>query len=188
MTKQSGKKERCCRHCYTQHSAVVERFTAAELSPSDVQPPPPGAGPQPPPEPASYIPTPRVTGEKKKHVYSLISQMSTCTDSLLVYVSDPHSSCKQKWKFSWGRRTETFTVNSCAIDKWGRWWHFHSEKNAVWLKFRKKKNKLRHSSQFSPVTFFLFNACMIFYLLQTAHCSLLHLICFIYLFTLSVRS
>lgn len=114
MTKQSGKKERCCRHCYTQHSAVVERFTAAELSPSDVQPPPPGAGPQPPPEPASYIPTPRVTGEKKKHVYSLISQMSTCTDSFLVYVSDPHSSCKQKWKFSWGRRTETFTVNSCA--------------------------------------------------------------------------
>uniref|UniRef100_A0AAX7SXS2 FYVE and coiled-coil domain-containing protein 1 n=1 Tax=Astatotilapia calliptera TaxID=8154 RepID=A0AAX7SXS2_ASTCA len=36
VTKQSGKKERCCRHCYTQHSAVVERFTAAELSPSDV--------------------------------------------------------------------------------------------------------------------------------------------------------
>uniref|UniRef100_A0A669DLY8 FYVE and coiled-coil domain autophagy adaptor 1 n=1 Tax=Oreochromis niloticus TaxID=8128 RepID=A0A669DLY8_ORENI len=61
VTKQSGKKERCCRHCYTQHSAVVERFTAAELSPSDVQPPPPGPGPQPPPEPAPYIPTPRVT-------------------------------------------------------------------------------------------------------------------------------
>uniref|UniRef100_I3J1A5 FYVE and coiled-coil domain-containing protein 1 n=1 Tax=Oreochromis niloticus TaxID=8128 RepID=I3J1A5_ORENI len=80
VTKQSGKKERCCRHCYTQHSAVVERFTAAELSPSDVQPPPPGPGPQPPPEPAPYIPTPRVTGEKKKHVYSLISQMYTWTD------------------------------------------------------------------------------------------------------------
>uniref|UniRef100_A0A672I343 FYVE and coiled-coil domain-containing protein 1 n=1 Tax=Salarias fasciatus TaxID=181472 RepID=A0A672I343_SALFA len=46
MTKQSGKKERCCKDCYTQHSAVEERFTDAELSPSDVQPPPPGAGPQ----------------------------------------------------------------------------------------------------------------------------------------------
>lgn len=187
MTKQSGKKERCCRHCYTQHSAVVERFTAAELSPSDVQPPPPGAGPQPPPEPAPYIPTPRVTGEKKKHVYSLISQMSTCTDSLLVYVSDAHSSCKQKWKFSWGRRTETFTVNSCAIDKWGRWWHFHSEKNAVWLKFRKKNPNcvIRLNSVLLHFSFLML---MIFYLLQTAHCSLLHLICYIYLFTLSVRS
>uniref|UniRef100_A0A672I450 FYVE and coiled-coil domain-containing protein 1 n=1 Tax=Salarias fasciatus TaxID=181472 RepID=A0A672I450_SALFA len=61
MTKQSGKKERCCKDCYTQHSAVEERFTDAELSPSDVQPPPPGAGPQPPPEPAPYKPTPRVT-------------------------------------------------------------------------------------------------------------------------------
>uniref|UniRef100_A0A8D0D5V5 FYVE and coiled-coil domain-containing protein 1 n=1 Tax=Sander lucioperca TaxID=283035 RepID=A0A8D0D5V5_SANLU len=61
MTKHSGKKERCCRDCYTQHSAVVERFTEAELSPSDTQPPPLGAGPQPPPEPAPYIPTPRVT-------------------------------------------------------------------------------------------------------------------------------
>lgn len=63
MTKQSGKKERCCKECYTEHSAVVERFTAAELSPSDSQPPPPGAEPQSPPEPAPYKPTPRVTGE-----------------------------------------------------------------------------------------------------------------------------
>uniref|UniRef100_UPI0037E74818 FYVE and coiled-coil domain-containing protein 1 n=1 Tax=Semicossyphus pulcher TaxID=241346 RepID=UPI0037E74818 len=61
MTKHSGKKERCCKDCYTEHSAVVERFTEAELSPSDTQPPPPGAGPQPPPEPAPYKPTPRVT-------------------------------------------------------------------------------------------------------------------------------
>uniref|UniRef100_A0AAQ5XRV0 FYVE and coiled-coil domain-containing protein 1 n=1 Tax=Amphiprion ocellaris TaxID=80972 RepID=A0AAQ5XRV0_AMPOC len=61
MTKHSAKKERCCKDCYTQHSAVVERFTEAELSPSDVPPPPPGAGPQPPPEPAPYKPTPRVT-------------------------------------------------------------------------------------------------------------------------------
>uniref|UniRef100_A0A671VAK2 FYVE and coiled-coil domain-containing protein 1 n=1 Tax=Sparus aurata TaxID=8175 RepID=A0A671VAK2_SPAAU len=65
MTKHSGKKERCCRDCYTQHSAVVERFTEAELSPSDIQPPPPGSGPQPPPEPAPYKPTPRVTGERQ---------------------------------------------------------------------------------------------------------------------------
>lgn len=64
MTKHSGKKERCCRDCYTQHNAVVERFTEAELSPSDTQPPPPGAEPQPPPEPALYKPTPRVTGER----------------------------------------------------------------------------------------------------------------------------
>uniref|UniRef100_A0A667XZR7 FYVE and coiled-coil domain-containing protein 1 n=1 Tax=Myripristis murdjan TaxID=586833 RepID=A0A667XZR7_9TELE len=61
MTKHSGKKERCCRECYTQHSAVVERFTEAELSPADTQPPPPGFGPQSPPAPAPYKPTPRVT-------------------------------------------------------------------------------------------------------------------------------
>ncbi|TMS20144.1 FYVE and coiled-coil domain-containing protein 1 [Larimichthys crocea] len=61
LTKQSGKKERCCGECYTQNSAVVERFTEAELSPSDTQPPPPGAGPQPPPERAPYKPMPRVT-------------------------------------------------------------------------------------------------------------------------------
>ncbi|XP_071343752.1 FYVE and coiled-coil domain-containing protein 1 [Trachinotus anak] len=61
MTKYSGKKERCCRDCYTQSSAVVERFTEAELSPSDILPPPPGAGPQPPPAPPPYKPTPRVT-------------------------------------------------------------------------------------------------------------------------------
>lgn len=68
MTKHSGKKERCCRDCYTQHSAVVERFTEAELSPSESQPPPLEAGPQPPPEPAPYKPTPRVTGEKQAHL------------------------------------------------------------------------------------------------------------------------
>ncbi|KAM7012460.1 FYVE and coiled-coil domain-containing protein 1 isoform 1-T2 [Tautogolabrus adspersus] len=61
MTQHSGKKERCCRDCYTQHSAVVERFTEAELSLTESEPPPPGAGPQPPPEPAPYKPTPRVT-------------------------------------------------------------------------------------------------------------------------------
>ncbi|XP_054646559.1 FYVE and coiled-coil domain-containing protein 1 isoform X2 [Dunckerocampus dactyliophorus] len=61
MTKHSGKKERCCGDCYSQHSAVVERFIAAELSLSDQQPSPPRAGLQPAPEPAPYKPTPRVT-------------------------------------------------------------------------------------------------------------------------------
>ncbi|XP_068599254.1 FYVE and coiled-coil domain-containing protein 1 [Brachionichthys hirsutus] len=61
MTKHSGKKERCCGDCYSQHRAVVERFTEAEISPSESQPPSPTAGPQPPPGPAPYKPTPRVT-------------------------------------------------------------------------------------------------------------------------------
>lgn len=57
MTKNS-KKERCCRECYTQHGAVVERFTKAELnSSSDNQPSNTAAQLPPPP----YIPTPRVT-------------------------------------------------------------------------------------------------------------------------------
>uniref|UniRef100_A0A1A7WUX3 FYVE and coiled-coil domain-containing protein 1 n=1 Tax=Iconisemion striatum TaxID=60296 RepID=A0A1A7WUX3_9TELE len=66
-TKHSGKKERCCRDCYTQHSAVVERFTEAELSPSDVSPPPPGDAPQPLPEPAPCKPTPSVTVSDPGH-------------------------------------------------------------------------------------------------------------------------
>uniref|UniRef100_A0A8C4GGZ2 FYVE and coiled-coil domain-containing protein 1 n=1 Tax=Dicentrarchus labrax TaxID=13489 RepID=A0A8C4GGZ2_DICLA len=77
MTKHSAKKERCCRDCYTQHSAVVERFTVGELSPSDTQPPPPGVGPQPPPEPAPYKPTPRVTGESNRSddgAYDIITE------------------------------------------------------------------------------------------------------------------
>ncbi|XP_061744304.1 FYVE and coiled-coil domain-containing protein 1 isoform X1 [Nerophis ophidion] len=61
MIKHSGKKERCCRDCYSQHSAVVERFTAVEPSPSDQQPSLPGAGPQPAPDPASHKPSPKVT-------------------------------------------------------------------------------------------------------------------------------
>ncbi|KAJ3598984.1 hypothetical protein NHX12_032947 [Muraenolepis orangiensis] len=65
MTKHSGKKERCCRECYTQHGDVVERFTEAELQPSDAEAqarvPPAGAGPQTHPQPAPYKPTPRVS-------------------------------------------------------------------------------------------------------------------------------
>ncbi|KAI1888794.1 hypothetical protein AGOR_G00172400 [Albula goreensis] len=52
MTRHSGKKERCCRDCYSQHSAVVERLTQAELGNTV-----PTSGPAPPP----YTPTPRVT-------------------------------------------------------------------------------------------------------------------------------
>ncbi|KAJ8389006.1 hypothetical protein AAFF_G00124030 [Aldrovandia affinis] len=52
MTKHSGKKERCCGDCYSQHSAVVERLTQAELGHTT----PPSA-----PAPAPYTPTPRVT-------------------------------------------------------------------------------------------------------------------------------
>ncbi|XP_037554061.1 FYVE and coiled-coil domain-containing protein 1 [Nematolebias whitei] len=67
MTKHSGKKERCCRDCYTQHSTVVKRFTQAELSASEVlSPPPEAAHPQPPPEPAPYNPTPRVADPNNK--------------------------------------------------------------------------------------------------------------------------
>lgn len=85
MTKQSGKKERCCKDCYTQHSAVVERLTAAELSPSDSRAPPLGEEPHSPPEPAPYKPTPRVTGERQpsevshtKGFFKVSSQKGTC--------------------------------------------------------------------------------------------------------------
>ncbi|XP_061095331.1 FYVE and coiled-coil domain-containing protein 1 [Conger conger] len=54
MTKQSGRKERCCRDCYSQHSAVRERLTQAELG---LTPPPAGTAPGP----APYTPTPSVT-------------------------------------------------------------------------------------------------------------------------------
>ncbi|XP_020335812.1 FYVE and coiled-coil domain-containing protein 1 [Oncorhynchus kisutch] len=79
MTKHSGKKERCCRECYSQHSAVVERFTEGELSPSDTQPPPPSFGPHSPPEPAPYKPTPRVkvsdpSAKSDDAAYDIITQ------------------------------------------------------------------------------------------------------------------
>lgn len=73
MTKHSGKKERCCRECYSQHSAVVERFTEAELSPSDAQPPETPEGEvQPNPEPVPYTPTPRVSGGRQANLRSKI--------------------------------------------------------------------------------------------------------------------
>ncbi|XP_058266430.1 FYVE and coiled-coil domain-containing protein 1 isoform X2 [Hemibagrus wyckioides] len=62
-TKSGVKKERCCRECYTQHSAVVERFTRSEISsttdtPAEHTHTASAASPQPAPP---YIPTPRVT-------------------------------------------------------------------------------------------------------------------------------
>uniref|UniRef100_A0A3P9JAK3 FYVE and coiled-coil domain-containing protein 1 n=1 Tax=Oryzias latipes TaxID=8090 RepID=A0A3P9JAK3_ORYLA len=59
--KHSGKKERCCKDCYTQGGAVVEKSTEAELSPSDEASSPPSAGHQPVPESAPCKPTPSVT-------------------------------------------------------------------------------------------------------------------------------
>ncbi|KAL1023160.1 hypothetical protein UPYG_G00037120 [Umbra pygmaea] len=107
MTKHSGKKERCCRDCYTQHSAVVERFTEGELSPSDMEQPPPRDGPHPPPKPAPYIPTPRVTvsdlGNKSDEVaYDIITEeevngvydsdsLSQVTESSLDQVTQPNT-------------------------------------------------------------------------------------------------
>ncbi|XP_072553437.1 FYVE and coiled-coil domain-containing protein 1 [Salminus brasiliensis] len=60
MTKYGGKKERCCRECYTQHSAVVERFTRAELK-SPQEPPTPAGHTHTASPPPPYKPTPRVT-------------------------------------------------------------------------------------------------------------------------------
>uniref|UniRef100_A0A673IU29 FYVE and coiled-coil domain-containing protein 1 n=1 Tax=Sinocyclocheilus rhinocerous TaxID=307959 RepID=A0A673IU29_9TELE len=84
MTKNS-KKERCCRECHTQHNAVVERFTKAELnSLSENQPPPhANAAGQPPPP---YIPTPRklddgafdiITDEEVNEIYDSDSRTTT---------------------------------------------------------------------------------------------------------------
>ncbi|XP_072566639.1 FYVE and coiled-coil domain-containing protein 1 isoform X2 [Paramormyrops kingsleyae] len=59
MTKHSGKKERCCRECYSQHCAVVERLTQAAVGSNQDTP----TSPCPPSElgPAPYTPIPRVT-------------------------------------------------------------------------------------------------------------------------------
>uniref|UniRef100_A0A8C2FS42 FYVE and coiled-coil domain-containing protein 1 n=1 Tax=Cyprinus carpio TaxID=7962 RepID=A0A8C2FS42_CYPCA len=84
MTKNS-KKERCCRECYMQHNAVVERFTKAELNSSSENQPPPlaNAVSQPPPP---YIPTPRklddgvfdiITEEEVNETYDSDSRTTT---------------------------------------------------------------------------------------------------------------
>ncbi|XP_062411898.1 FYVE and coiled-coil domain-containing protein 1-like [Sardina pilchardus] len=71
ITKHSSKKERCCRECYTQNSAVVERFTPAELHTHPAQP---HDQPAPP-----YKPTPRVTvtdpaAKQDDAVYDIITE------------------------------------------------------------------------------------------------------------------
>uniref|UniRef100_A0A672T516 FYVE and coiled-coil domain-containing protein 1 n=1 Tax=Sinocyclocheilus grahami TaxID=75366 RepID=A0A672T516_SINGR len=88
MTKNS-KKERCCRDCYMQHNAVVERFTKAELSSSSENQPQLHAnasGLPPPP----YIPTPRkpddgafdiITEEEVNETYDSDSRTTTDTIS-----------------------------------------------------------------------------------------------------------
>uniref|UniRef100_A0A9J7Z6X0 FYVE and coiled-coil domain-containing protein 1 n=1 Tax=Cyprinus carpio carpio TaxID=630221 RepID=A0A9J7Z6X0_CYPCA len=87
MTKNS-KKERCCRECYMQHNAVVERFTKAELNSSSENQPPPlaNAASQPPPP---YIPTPRVTGTDKLDdgVFDIITEEEVNE----TYDSDSHT-------------------------------------------------------------------------------------------------
>ncbi|XP_060749722.1 FYVE and coiled-coil domain-containing protein 1 [Tachysurus vachellii] len=62
-TRSGVKKERCCRECYTHHSAVVERFTRSEISSTTDTPAEhthTASAASPPPAPP-YIPTPRVT-------------------------------------------------------------------------------------------------------------------------------
>uniref|UniRef100_A0A8C7DYL2 FYVE and coiled-coil domain autophagy adaptor 1 n=1 Tax=Oncorhynchus kisutch TaxID=8019 RepID=A0A8C7DYL2_ONCKI len=105
MTKHSGKKERCCRECYTQHRAVVERFTEGELSPSNTQLPPPVIGPHSLPKPAPYKPTPRVTG--LHFLYSAHVTKNICVSSLVVPVSIDDIS-----QFGDGSR-ELFVKSSC---------------------------------------------------------------------------
>ncbi|XP_066578670.1 FYVE and coiled-coil domain-containing protein 1 [Amia ocellicauda] len=58
MTKHSGKKERCCKECYMQHRAVVERFPGADMtSPQGT----PSGSPMPPGQAPRRRPTPSVT-------------------------------------------------------------------------------------------------------------------------------
>ncbi|XP_067301693.1 FYVE and coiled-coil domain-containing protein 1-like [Pseudorasbora parva] len=111
MTK-SAKKERCCRECYTQHGAVVERFTKAELNNSSENQPPPhpnAAGQSPPP----YIPTPRVTvtdpGEKPDDgVFDII------TDEEVNEIYDSDSRTTTGSQEEEGGQTEDISISSDA--------------------------------------------------------------------------
>ncbi|MGH0123696.1 UNVERIFIED_CONTAM: hypothetical protein FKN15_019399 [Acipenser sinensis] len=61
MTKHSGKKERCCRECYMQHSAVIKRFSQADACSAPETPEgSPSLSAQPPPRPS-----PSVTGRPR---------------------------------------------------------------------------------------------------------------------------
>ncbi|XP_016405692.1 FYVE and coiled-coil domain-containing protein 1-like [Sinocyclocheilus rhinocerous] len=111
MTKNS-KKERCCRECYMQHNAVVERFTKAELnSLSENQPPPHAnaAGLPPPP----YIPTPRVTvtdpGEKPDDgAFDIITEEEVNE----TYDSDSRTTTGSQEEEGDGRQTGELTISS----------------------------------------------------------------------------
>ncbi|XP_046725451.1 FYVE and coiled-coil domain-containing protein 1 isoform X2 [Silurus meridionalis] len=83
-TRSGGKKERCCRECYTQHSAVVERFTSSEISSSA---PDTHAANAPP-----YIPTPRVTvTEPNVKLDDGVFDIITDEEVNRLYESDTHS-------------------------------------------------------------------------------------------------
>ena len=114
-TKHSGKKERCCRECYSQHGDVVERFTQAELGPAEAQSPPPaaGAGPASHPQPAPYKPTPRVTGDSQGAVYTTLTPFT----SVLVIQHTPFTSVY--WLYNTHRSPvctgyTTHTVHQCV--------------------------------------------------------------------------
>uniref|UniRef100_A0A8C1BUG3 FYVE and coiled-coil domain-containing protein 1 n=1 Tax=Cyprinus carpio carpio TaxID=630221 RepID=A0A8C1BUG3_CYPCA len=111
MTKNS-KKERCCRECYMQHNAVVERFTKAELNSSSENQPPPlaNAASQPPPP---YIPTPRVTvtdpGEKLDDgVFDIITEEEVNE----TYDSDSHTTTGSQEEEGDGRQTGDLSISS----------------------------------------------------------------------------
>uniref|UniRef100_A0A8C1L3P1 FYVE and coiled-coil domain-containing protein 1 n=1 Tax=Cyprinus carpio TaxID=7962 RepID=A0A8C1L3P1_CYPCA len=111
MTKNS-KKERCCRECYMQHNAVVERFTKAELNSSSENQPPPlaNAVSQPPPP---YIPTPRVTvtdpGEKLDDgVFDIITEEEVNE----TYDSDSHTTTGSQEEEGDGRQTGDLSISS----------------------------------------------------------------------------
>ncbi|XP_033849111.3 FYVE and coiled-coil domain-containing protein 1-like [Acipenser ruthenus] len=56
MTKHSGKKERCCRECYMQHSAVIKRFSQADACSAPETPEgSPSLSAQPPPRPSPSV-------------------------------------------------------------------------------------------------------------------------------------
>uniref|UniRef100_A0A8C1Z0N5 FYVE and coiled-coil domain-containing protein 1 n=1 Tax=Cyprinus carpio TaxID=7962 RepID=A0A8C1Z0N5_CYPCA len=113
MTKNS-KKERCCRECYMQHNAVVERFTKAELNSSSENQPPPlaNAVSQPPPP---YIPTPRVTGTDKLDdgVFDIITEEEVNE----TYDSDSHTTTGSQEEEGDGRQTGDLISSDVTPDE-----------------------------------------------------------------------
>lgn len=119
MTK-NAKKERCCRECYTQHGAVVERFTKAELNSSSENQPQPhtNAAGQSPPPPPPYIPTPRVTvtdpGEKPDDgVFDIITEEEVNG----VYDSDSHTTTGSQEEGEGGQTGDTSISSDVTPDE-----------------------------------------------------------------------